>query len=225
MAITSTPTAVDPGEQVKEVRSRVRQKQLLDAAATLMQKHGARNVSVRSIAEEAGLSVGLVYRYFGNKDDLLRSLIVGVLDEMAYEISQALEPMSDPVRRIVSVFETLCRVIDNNRKATLLTYRESASLDKESQAQIKQLEEETAKPLLDATQEAIDQGLLRSIDADLFSYSLLMLAHSWALKYWHFSPRMSLDQFIESHSALALSGVIEDGHRERYADLLTIERP
>lgn len=218
--IDSRAAEVDPAEQARVARSRARQKQLLDAAATLMQKHGARNVSVKSIAAEAGLSVGLVYRYFGNKDDLLRSLIVGVLDQMAYEIPEAVQPVSDPVMRIASAFEAICRVIDRNRKAALLTYRESASLDKEGQTLIKQREEQTAEPLSEAAREAIDRGYLLSIDPEIFAYSLLVLAHAWALKHWYFSSRLSLDQYIASQLTITLSGVIAPEHRERYSALL-----
>ena len=44
---------------------------ILDAAAHLFAEQGAAAVSVRDVAEMAGVSHALVHRYFGNKDDLV----------------------------------------------------------------------------------------------------------------------------------------------------------
>lgn len=49
---------------------------VLDAATELIAERGPRAVTVRSIAERAGVNHALVHRYFGSKDDLIRAVIV-----------------------------------------------------------------------------------------------------------------------------------------------------
>ncbi|QCU79509.1 TetR/AcrR family transcriptional regulator [Citricoccus sp. SGAir0253] len=185
-----------------------------------MERRGSHAVSMQAVAEEAGVSVGLIYRYFGNKQDLVQGVIVGVLDDMARLIPDAIGPEQDPVRRIAAAFAAYCRVVEDNREAVLLTYRESNTLDDQGRQLIKDLEVQTAQPLRDAVQEAVDRGLLAPVDVRIFSYDLLIVAQSWALKHWYFAPLMDLDGFIRSQLSLLLSTLLDGAHRADYADLL-----
>lgn len=175
---------------------------------------------MKAIADEAGVSVGLIYRYYENKEALVRAVIVGVLDEMAYEIPRALEPVEDPVHRVAAAFTAYAEIIRDNRRATLLTYRETNTLDRESQELVKNLEMQTGQPMLQATQGAIDAGIFHEMNARVFSYNLLIIAHSWALKYWYFSARMSFEDFVSTQLSLALRGAIKPEFHDTYADLI-----
>ncbi len=48
---------------------------VLDAAERLFAAAGPNEVSLRAIAQEAGVTYGLVYRHFGTKDELLERLL------------------------------------------------------------------------------------------------------------------------------------------------------
>ena len=48
---------------------------ILDAAYRLMAKNGYESTSISQIANEAGVSKGLMYNYFHSKEDLLKALI------------------------------------------------------------------------------------------------------------------------------------------------------
>ncbi|MEX1025254.1 MAG: CerR family C-terminal domain-containing protein [Planctomycetota bacterium] len=56
-------------------RSSGAQRQLLDAAARLFAEHGVERVSVRAIAEEAGVSHGSVRYHFRSKQELYREVL------------------------------------------------------------------------------------------------------------------------------------------------------
>lgn len=209
-----------PADAARQARSDARTRQLLQAAARLMEHQGSHAVSMQSVAEEAGVSVGLIYRYFGNKQELVQAVIVGVLDEMALLIPEALEPEEDPVRRIAAAFSAYCSVVRDNLQAVLLTYRESNTLDEEGRSLIKELEIKTAQPLRSSVQDAVDQGLLRPIDVKLYSYNLLVVAHSWALKNWYYAPLFDFEEFVRSQTSLLLSTALAADHRYEYTDLL-----
>ena len=51
-----------------------------------MQQSGFHAMSVQSVADEARVSVGLIYQYFGNKEDLLRGVVVDMLEDFRDEI-------------------------------------------------------------------------------------------------------------------------------------------
>lgn len=72
--MTSTPapgsddTSPSRADQTKEA--------LIAAALSLVAERGAGSVSVRDIARLAGVNHGLVHRYFGSKDGLLREAVL-----------------------------------------------------------------------------------------------------------------------------------------------------
>lgn len=211
---------LNPHEAAQVARTKVRERQVLDAAARLMITSGSQSVSMQAVADEARVSVGLIYRYFSSKQELVKGVIVGVLDDMAVHVPAATEQVADPVRQLASALEAFIRVIDDHRTAVLLTYRESHNLDAEGLQAIKDAEIRTAQPLVRALEAARDQGLILDVDVSVFGYDLLMMAHTWALKSWYFKERTTLEDYIANQVAIALSGCLRPEFRNRYADLL-----
>lgn len=53
---------------------------LVSAAAAVIAEHGVEKLTTSLVAKEAGVSVGLVYRYFADRDALLRAVLLRSLD-------------------------------------------------------------------------------------------------------------------------------------------------
>src|SRR2546423_13063526 len=64
-----------------------RRTQILEAAVICFAKHGFHQASMHDISAEAGISVGLIYRYFQNKE----AVIAAMADRHKEEISDLLE--------------------------------------------------------------------------------------------------------------------------------------
>jgi AcrR family transcriptional regulator len=60
-------------EQFEEMRRESRER-ILRSALALFARRGFANTSVRLLAEEAGVSQGLLYNYFDGKHELLRAI-------------------------------------------------------------------------------------------------------------------------------------------------------
>ncbi|MEL6342803.1 MAG: helix-turn-helix domain-containing protein [Myxococcota bacterium] len=65
------------------------QRRILDSALTLFSQRGARGASIRAIAAQAGVSVGMINHYFGSKDGLYDAC----LDAMYAELSALQAPL------------------------------------------------------------------------------------------------------------------------------------
>ena len=65
---------------------------ILSAAAELLAEHSPREVTVRDVAERAGVNHALVHRHFGTKDDLLRA----VLQARSHEFGRAAAALPAP---------------------------------------------------------------------------------------------------------------------------------
>jgi AcrR family transcriptional regulator len=60
---------------------------LLAAATELFAEHGPRSVSVKQVADAAGVNHGLVHHYFGSKDGLVTAVLGHLADDAAVEIA------------------------------------------------------------------------------------------------------------------------------------------
>lgn len=218
MSIETRPS-ID--ERIRTLRRDSRRRQVLDAAAVVMQRTGFHQMSMQALAEEASVSVGLLYKYFGGKEEILLAVILDIMDSFREQLEPAMDAAGpDPIERLAAGFRRYVQIIDASRDAVVLTYRESRTLNPAGRERIKDLEGATAAPFRAALQSAIAAGLVRDVDVDLVTYDLMLLAHGWALKRWHFAPMRSVESFVSAQTALLLESLIVPEHRDRYAALL-----
>lgn len=213
-------SALPLDEAVRAVRVSSRRRQLLDAAVTVMQRTGFHQMSMQALADEAQVSVGLIYKYFGGKEEILLATIVDILDAFRDQLEPAMDAAgSDPVERLVAGFRRYVEIVDENLDAVVLTYRESRTLDPEGRERIKELEVSTSRPLHDALKAGMAAGMLRDLDVDLTAVDMMMLAHGWALKHWHLAPRFSVDQYISAQTRFLLGAILSERGRTEYRHL------
>lgn len=217
-------TTTHPQDAARRVLVEHRSRQLLDAAARLMAKAGSETVSMQAVAQEAGVSVGLIYRYFGGKDELLLAIILDVLETASTEVPTAIEGAGeDPVDQLVAGFAAYCKVIDTHRHAAVLTYRESNALSEDGRQQIKAREVESSLPLRACVADGVAAKTLRAVDVDLVAYNFITAAHMWALKHWYFEGTLTFDDYVCEQTALIINGILEPKVRRRYARHLGVQ--
>ena len=53
----------------------------------------------------------------------------------------------------------------------------------------------------------LQKGLFGKVDTNLTAYNIIMIAHMWVLKGWHFKRRFTLDQYIDLQLATILNAL------------------
>lgn len=187
-----------------------RRAQIVAGAVQLFSEKEYYQTTVQEVAKRVGVSTGLIYQYVRDKEDLLLLSILDVVDSYAKEIPAALEGVEGSLERCCAAFRAYCRVVDARREATLLAYRSTKSLPPKRQQIIKDAEIETNELIGACIRDCIDQGLFRSVDIDLATYQLVMYAHAWALKYWHFVKRTDLETYISQGLDFFLHALLTD---------------
>ncbi|MCR9258560.1 MAG: TetR/AcrR family transcriptional regulator [Pseudomonadaceae bacterium] len=91
-------------EQRKRVRRNIR-----EAAAELYAQNGLGDVSVRAVAEHAGVSVGTVYSYFGSLSELLQSLWRQPVRKLVQQMTHIGQEISDPAERLRALLQAYVR--------------------------------------------------------------------------------------------------------------------
>lgn len=209
-------------QEIRDVRARWRTRQVLDAAVRLMHGSGFQAVSMQALAKEADVSVGLIYSYFGGKEDVVAAVVLDLVEQIRSAMQERMAAAgADPVERLVAGFAAYCSVMDAQRNAGLLTYRQSGELGQQARLRLKEAERVNLGPLRDAAQEAADSALLvDTADLDLLAFDLMILAQTWALKHWHFPDDYDVHRYVAAQAATLLRSVLAPAQHERYRHLI-----
>jgi AcrR family transcriptional regulator len=111
----------DRSLEPQQARSRESLRRLLQAAAEVLGQHGLAGATIPRIANHAGLTPGAVYRRFKNKDVLLETMILRLLEDQEKDLRQSITPeMAAEIP-----FPVLAEQIINGM---LVSYRKNAGL-------------------------------------------------------------------------------------------------
>jgi AcrR family transcriptional regulator len=172
-------------------------RQIIEAASALYVKKGFSPTSIQEISEKAGVSLPVTYHYVKKKSEIMRMIMEDVLCIFQKSLTEHLRDLEDPEEKLAIALALYLRILNKHKEKVLLIYQKSAALDKASKAQVMQLEVDVSCIFGEIIADGIRKGAFRSVDVDLMAYNILMMAHMWVLKGWHFRGRLSLDQYID----------------------------
>lgn len=89
---------------VPEAYLQARSAEIREAAMRCFAREGFRATTMRDVAEEAGLSVGALYRYFEGKEDLIRALAAAGR-EWNQSVRAAVDDRETPVDRLLALVD------------------------------------------------------------------------------------------------------------------------
>lgn len=103
-----------PRPPITDAQRKTQRRNIRRAASEIYRDAGVHGVSVRAIAERAGVSTGTLYTYFDNLQDLLRSLWLEPVTQANAELERVADKHSDPVDRIVALLESYAEFAADN---------------------------------------------------------------------------------------------------------------
>jgi AcrR family transcriptional regulator len=174
---------------------KVRRK-IIDAASALYVKKGFNATSIEEISEAAGVSLPVTYRYVQKKSEIMRMIMEDMLNMFRENLLRMIHGIDDPVEKLNIAIRLYFKVVEQQREKALLMYQKSNSLDKAAKARIMELEVEVSKVFGEMIQEGIDLEIFKKVDVDLAAYNIIIAAHMWILKHWHFKKRLTLDKYL-----------------------------
>lgn len=180
-----------------------RRAQIVEAATRLVARQGFANTVVRDIAEEAKISVGLVYEYVRSKEDILFLIYdySAALWKTGFE--EALPGGGDPFDQLRAAVTFLVDVTHRHADITHLYYREVGNLTPEGRELAKTYERDMVGRLAGLIEQAMQTGQLRpDTDPIALATQLVLLTHGWTLKGYlvheHRTPRSWADSILNT---------------------------
>lgn len=83
----------------------VRRRQLMNAAMEVIGRHGLDQATVVNIAQEAGLSPGIIRHYFGSKDELLEATVRHFQKRLKQAVQTRCRTACSPLEKIHAIIE------------------------------------------------------------------------------------------------------------------------
>jgi AcrR family transcriptional regulator len=175
--------------------TKVRQRQIVDAARKVIIKYGSEHVTVKRIAIVVGISETAVYRHFKSKRDILLLLAEYIEQSLVEDISRVATEGHTALEVLDRVLRSHLSDIERRRGISFHVIAEIISLgDKKLNFRILQTIEKYTSCLKEFLAEGVKSGEVREdIDLDAAAMALFGiiqgLVNIWALNNYRFDPK------------------------------------
>ncbi len=172
-------------------------KKIIDAASVLYARKGFADTSLQEVSEKAGVNRTVTRYHVKTKSEIMRMIMEDILTSFQENLIKTIKDIDDPKEKLTAALYIYLKVVDQQREKALLIYQKSSSLDRASKTRVMQLEVDVSNIFAKIISEGIEQGVFKKVDVDLMAFNIMMLAHMWVLKRWHFKKRLSLDTYFK----------------------------
>ena len=171
--------------------------EILQMALKLFSEKGFHNVSMHEISEKSEFAVGTLYKFFSNKEDLYKALILEKAEEFHSALMAALEKPGNEMARIKAWVEAKISVFMDNLDFVRLYLAETrgasfnikAGLDTE----IKRQYEEPLKKMKTIFERGIKKKLFRKCDPYLLAVALDGISNAFLFEHLEHSDKHPFD--------------------------------
>jgi AcrR family transcriptional regulator len=177
------------------------------AAIELFWRHGYEATTLREIAAEVGIQVGSLYNHIPSKEELLFSIMSGVIEDLIAELEARLKGIDDPVERLRAAIE--CHVMFHTDRAreVFIGNSELRSLSEPNRAAVVRLRDRYESIIAAVLRQGSNAGVFDLHDVKLTAYAVVSVGTQ--VSYWyHDKGRLSLPKIAEVYTDLILEGLL-----------------
>ena len=192
-------------------REKERQRgEMLTAALELFSERGYHGVSMHEIAKKAEFAIGTVYRFFKNKEDLYKALMMEMAAEYHGLLKGALSKDADTLSVLRSYVRAKAGVFAESAAALRLYVGETrgasfnirAGLDKD----MRKLYEEVVERLASVLEKGVEEGVLRRLDPYYMAVAVDGMTNAFLFCWLEDPERHPYEKNIAMISELFLRG-------------------
>lgn len=205
---------------LKNVKMLEKQQRILDCALDLFIEKGYVNTPVRDIIDRSGYGTGTFYKYFNNKEDLLKTLLEDFIEQIIDSVNKYFEAEDDLYLRFIETKRVILEVFAHNEKLSELFSRVpgiSNAIDECLNEFDNKFLQFTSKNI----QYGINKGIFRNLPVMPIVSSTLAII-KYAVYKWivikDISKEEMIDMVISFHQSLAIGLVNQDNHNNCWED-------
>ena len=199
----------------RDQNRRARTQGLLDAAQRLFLDHGIESVSIDDITREANVAKGSFYRYFHDKEDLVRAAFLPARGRMLSAFERAERKLREATgpERVVRAYARLGRelaaALMNEPEVTRLYLQESRAPSVHARVPVRELEREIAAAALRLSELATSHGLLRRAHPQVSTLAVIGATERVLHAYFSGDLKLEPTAAIQGLVSIVLAGMRE----------------
>ncbi|XVQ09582.1 TetR/AcrR family transcriptional regulator [Spirillospora sp. CA-255316] len=176
---------------------------ILEAATELFYEHGYEATSLREVAGKVNIQVGSLYNHIKGKDDLLRSIMIGIMDDLLAAQRAALRGRTDVIDRLRAAVDCHIRFHADRAREVFIGNSELRSLGAADLRAVVAKRDEYEAILRGLVEQAASEGRADVVDPHLQTYAIVAVGTHVSTWYRPRGP-MSLDEIVEKYVLMVL---------------------
>lgn len=155
---------------------------IIDSTLHLANSEGFHAMTLRDLCADSGLSMGGLYAYIRNKDDLIHLIQSHGFKLTRRTVLYYIEGINDPLEKLSQAIRAHVFLSELIRPWFYFSYMEAKSLPPEEKQNAIATEVEIETIFCNVISEGIEQGVFREINARLLSSLIKAMMQDWYLK-------------------------------------------
>lgn len=181
----------------KEREFQRHRQEILKAALKIFSEGGFHGVTMNDIAKEAEFAVGTLYKFFKDKEDLYRVLLMEKVDEMDKVLFEAIESGKDEIAGIRGFLENIIRLVKKDVKFFRIYFAEirrtKLNLPMELDNDLESRREYIMARLADLFKSGVKKKIFKKLDPNLLAIAFDGIIEGFISEYLMHGDRHPFD--------------------------------
>lgn len=173
-----------------------RRNQIIKAAIKLFKNKGFHKTTTREIAKASGFSIGTLYEYIRQKEDILFLVCEAIHDDVNIHLKEVIDLEEPSINHLITVIESYFQLIDNMQDEVIVMYQEIKSLKEETRTYILQKERDMIQ-MLKQVIVTCTPNFISEADAELLANNIFIQGQMWSFRRWALHKQFTLETYTE----------------------------
>lgn len=173
-----------------------RRNQIIKAAIQLFKNKGFHKTTTREIAKASGFSIGTLYEYIRQKEDILFLVCEAIHDDVNIHLKEVIDLDEPSIDHLITVVESYFQLIDNMQDEVIVMYQEIKSLKEETRTYILQKERDMIQ-MLKQVIVTCTPNYISEDDAELLANNIFIQGQMWGFRRWALHKQFTLETYTE----------------------------
>jgi len=172
----------------KEREQLRRRTEILQAALELFSQKGYHNVSMHEIAVRAEFAVGTLYKFFKNKEELYKEILMQTAMLFHSALSKALEEKGDEYARVKNYLKTKCKIFMKNILSVRLYFAVSGAgvsfnVRRGLETELRSFYDQEIQTLANVFEKGIQKEIFRPLDPYYLALALDSISNAFLFSW------------------------------------------
>lgn len=172
-----------------------KREKLLECALTLFSEKGYINTPVRDIISMSGYGTGTFYKYFNNKEDILKTLLEDLFEQIVARVNDYFDRESDLSKRFIETKRVIIGVFAENEKLSEIYSRVAGINDNIDQC-LKEFDDKFLNFTGRNIEYGIKNGSFRNLPALPIAHATLAII-KYAVYKWVVSKEINKEEMTD----------------------------